>query len=75
MNPIKLIVTHKGNLQWKYGSKLARINAVLKKMQVADKKKGLDTKIVFIDDDASTKKDRGEKDQSLVGAGMQAYCR
>src|SRR5215218_2140006 len=56
MNPIKLIVTHKANLQWKYGAKISRINALLKKMQQADKKKALDTKIVFVDDEASTKK-------------------
>ena len=56
MNPVKLIVTHKGNLQWKYGSKFSRINALLKKLQAADKKNGLDTKIVFVDDDASVKK-------------------
>ena len=55
MNPVKLIVTHKANLQWKYGSNFSKINAMLKKLKDADKKKMLDTKIVFIDDDASTK--------------------
>src|SRR5436190_3939403 len=56
MKPVKLIVTHKGNLQWKYGSKFPRINSLLKKLHDADKKKGLETKVVFVDDSASTQK-------------------
>lgn len=56
MNPVKLVVTHKGNLKWKYGKNFSRINALLKKLQETDKKKGLDTKIVFIDEAASVKK-------------------
>ena len=55
MNPVKLVVTHKNNLQWKYGKKFPRLNAVLKQLKAADKKKGLDTKIVFVDDATSLK--------------------
>ena len=55
MNPVKLIVTNKGNLEWKYGKKITGIHTLLKRMQVADKKKGLDTKVAFVDEAASLK--------------------
>jgi hypothetical protein len=55
MKPVKLIVSHKSNLQWKYGKNFSKVNALLKQMQAADKKKGLDTRIVFVDDAASLK--------------------
>ena len=56
MKPVKLVVTNKAKLQWKYGKHLSRINALLKTMQLADKKKGLDTIVIFVDDAASLKK-------------------
>lgn len=55
MKPVKLIVTNKSKLQWKYGKNISKINALLKRLQAADKKKGLDTKIAFVDDTASLK--------------------
>ena len=56
MNPIKLIVTSKANLKFKYGKKFAEIEKLLKNLQDADKKRALDTKIVFIDDASSAKR-------------------
>ena len=56
MNPIKLIVSSKNNLKFKYGNKFSEIEKLLKNLQVADKKKGLDTRIVFIDDATSAKR-------------------
>src|SRR5215203_3675511 len=58
MNPVKLIVTSKTNLKFKYGKKFSEIEKLLKNLQDADKKRGLDTKIVFIDDATSAKRAR-----------------
>jgi hypothetical protein len=55
MKPVKLIVTNKSKLEWKYGKNFSRVSSLLKKMQAADKKKGLDTRIAFVDDAASLK--------------------
>ncbi|MEO8764933.1 MAG: C25 family cysteine peptidase [Ginsengibacter sp.] len=55
MKPVKLIVTNKSKLEWKYGKKLSKINSLLKQMQAADKKKGLDTRVAFVDNAASLK--------------------
>lgn len=55
MNPVKLIVSSKHNLKFKYGKNFPQIEQLLKKLQAADKKKGLDTKIVFIDDASSAR--------------------
>jgi len=54
MKPVKLIVSNKKNLLFKYGD-ISGINQLLKLLQKADNKKGLDTKIVFIDDAHSTR--------------------
>jgi len=58
MNPVKLIVTSKTNLKFKYGKKFSEIEKLLKNLQNADKKRGLDTKVVFIDDATSAKRAR-----------------
>lgn len=55
MKPIKLIVSNKSKLQWKYGKKFSTVTKLVKQMQVADKKKGVDTKLIFVDDAASLK--------------------
>jgi hypothetical protein len=55
MNPIKLVITSKRNLQFKYGNKFSAIEKLLTKLEKADKAKMLDTKTVFIDDAASAK--------------------
>src|SRR5215216_5615741 len=55
MKPVKLIITHKGNLQWKYGKNFSKIVALTKKVQAVDKKIGLDTKVVFVDDATSAR--------------------
>lgn len=55
MQPVKLIVSNKSKLQWKYGKNFSRVTGILKKMQIADKKRGLETRIAFVDDTASLK--------------------
>lgn len=55
MKPVKLIVSNKSKLQWKYGKNFSKLNALLKEMKEADAKKGLDTRIAFVDDAASLK--------------------
>lgn len=55
MNAIKLVVSSKKNLEFKYGKKISQVNQLLNQLKAADKKKNLDTRIVFIDDAASTK--------------------
>src|ERR1700704_1213250 len=55
MKPVKLIVSNKSKLQWKYGKNFSKINTLLKQVKAADKKKGLDTRIAFVDDAASLK--------------------
>ena len=55
MNPKKIIVTSKAALRLKYAGQFPSINAMLKKLKVADKKKKIDTLIVYIDDAASAK--------------------
>lgn len=55
MNPVKLIVSCKKNLQFKYGNKFSQVDQLLKKFKAADKKKKMDTMVVYIDDPASAK--------------------
>ncbi|MEO5995144.1 MAG: C25 family cysteine peptidase [Chitinophagaceae bacterium] len=55
VKPIKLIVTSKGNLEWKYEKNISRIVQLLDKLKKADANNGLDTKIVFIDAAKSAK--------------------
>ena len=55
MSTVKLIVSSKKNLLFKYGNKLSSITALLAKMQKADKANNLDTRLVFIDDATSCK--------------------
>src|ERR1700742_2401665 len=57
MAPIKLVVSNKAQLQFKYGkSNFSKINSLLNDLKKADSKKGLNTMIVYIDDAASAKK-------------------
>ncbi len=55
MKPVKLIVSNKGKLQGKYGKNFSKITALLKEIKEADAKKGLDTRIAFVDDATSMK--------------------
>ena len=55
MLPIKLIISSKKNLEFKYGKNISRIHALLSQLKKADKQKRFDTRIVFIDDAASCK--------------------
>jgi hypothetical protein len=54
-NPVKLIVSSKTALQFKYGKKYSNIAGALKRLKAADKLKGLDTKIVYIDEAGSAR--------------------
>ncbi len=56
MKTTKYIVTSKNNLKNKYGPKFSTIEASLKKLVASDKKKNLDTKVLYIDDASSAKK-------------------
>jgi len=49
-NPVKLIVTSKSNLKIKYGNGFATIESLLKKLTLSDKNKGLDTRLIYIDE-------------------------
>jgi len=55
MKPVKLIVSCKKTLEFKYGKKFTSVKQLLSKLRASDKKKGLDSRIVFIDDPASAK--------------------
>jgi hypothetical protein len=56
MTALKLIITSKANLKMKYGNKFSSLQKLFSKLIKADKKKKLDTKIVYVDDSTSTKK-------------------
>jgi len=57
MPTLKLIISCKTPLTLKYGAAgFKNVNALLAKLAAADKKKGLTTKIVYIDDPASAQK-------------------
>jgi hypothetical protein len=56
MKPIKLIISAKEQLRFKYGSLLPKLEALLKKMKEADAKKGLDTRVVFLDVQSSLRR-------------------
>ncbi len=55
MLPIKLIISSKKSLAFKYGTNLSKLEALIKRLQKADKVKKLDTKLVYIDDATSCK--------------------
>lgn len=53
---VKIVVSSKNNLQFKYPNKFAAIETLLNRLAAADKKKGIETMTVFIDDAQSAKK-------------------
>ncbi len=55
-DPIKVIVTSKKHLEAKYGSHFPEVEKLLAALVKADKKRKLQTKVVYIDDAASVKK-------------------
>ena len=55
MIPVKLVLTNKKNLVYKYGKNAPGIFRLLNDLKKADKAKHLETKIVFVDDTASCK--------------------
>jgi hypothetical protein len=52
----KIIISSKKNMQAKYGKKFSVVEKLLNDLVTADKKRNLDTRIVFIDDPESAKK-------------------
>ena len=56
MNPLKMLVTSKNKLQFKYGKNFAKLETLFQNLMDADKKKGLDTMLIYIDDEASATK-------------------
>lgn len=65
MSALKLIITSKANLKLKYQAKFAALQQLFTKLVQADKKKMLDTKLVFVDDAATAAK-LGFKPISLI---------
>ncbi len=56
----KVIVSNRSVLVAKYGSKgLLKINKALDKLKAADKKRGLNTQVIFLDDKVALKKMKG----------------
>jgi hypothetical protein len=55
MQPTKFVITHKGNLKSKYGKAFTKVQTLLKDLAAADKKRGLQTRILYIDDATSAK--------------------
>jgi hypothetical protein len=56
----KVIVSNRSVLLAKYGSKgFTKINKALDKLKAADKKRGLNTQVIFLDDKAALKKVKG----------------
>ena len=51
----KIIVSAKSRLTLKYGKQFSKINKLLQTLKAADKKRGIATRIVFIDDAVSAK--------------------
>lgn len=54
MNPLKVLVTSKKQLEFKYGKNFSRLEALFDSLIKADAKKGVNTKLIYIDDKAST---------------------
>lgn len=77
----KVIVSNRQALVAKYGnSGLAAIRGALSKLKAADKKRGLVTRVVFLDDAAAMKKLGGQavsnsKDCRQVKAAVDAVCK
>lgn len=55
MNPVKFIISCRKNLEFKYGKHFPKINGLLTSLIKADKKRQIDTKVIFIDDPKSAK--------------------
>ena len=55
MNPLKVLVTSKKQLAFKYGNNFSRLETLFDSLIKADAKKGLDTKLIYIDDKSSAK--------------------
>jgi hypothetical protein len=55
MKPLKIIITNKAKLAFKYGKEIATIEKLLKDLIAADLKNGLKTMVVYVDDNSSAK--------------------
>ena len=56
----KIIVTHRGRLVAKYGSGMARIDAAVKELVAADAERGINTRLIALDDTAAMARCRGK---------------
>ena len=65
MTPLKLIITVKASLKEKYGKSFPAVVALLNKLKTADKRRKIDTQIVFVDDPASMKKFKVKQTSSI----------
>jgi hypothetical protein len=55
MKPLKIIVTNKSKLAFKYGKEAGKLDKLFKSLVAADAKTGIKTMVVYVDDVASTK--------------------
>lgn len=55
MKADKLIISHRGNLQAKYGRKAARVFSLIKRLKSGSKKQGLTSEVVYLDDEVVMK--------------------
>ena len=56
MNPLKVLITSKNKLQFKYGKNFLNLEDLFSKLIAADAKKGIETKLIYVDDEASAAK-------------------
>ena len=68
MDPLKLIITSKGNLTKKYGKNFSKLVVLLNALKKSDKSRKLKTEIVFVDDAVSMKKFKVKKAAASVSA-------
>lgn len=54
-NPVKVLVTSKNKLQFKYGKNFGALEKLFSSLIAADAKRNIDTKLVYIDEEASAK--------------------
>jgi hypothetical protein len=82
MEPDKVIITNMGALKEKYAERFGRVDQAIQRLITADKKRGLDTKLVAIDSasdmsavhgEAVKEKDDQEAVKKAVDAIFEAY--
>ena len=67
MDVDKVVITNMGALKEKYGSKMARVDRALALLVAADRKRGVETRLVSVDSTASvTARARDSWERSLI---------